>query len=408
MAVLQECPGCRKKQSTKNRLCKCGEDLAKAKRNERVKYWISYRMPDGKQRRESVGAMEGLNGFSIEHAKDALSKRKVQKRENRIFDMLPESNMTFKELCDWYLDLPSAKMLASHSKIRSYMNSFNKIHGDKIVSTIKPEDLEKHQALREGQGWKPGSIDQEIYYIKKAISKAFDNDKLDGQALKMFRGIKSRLVRGDNARTRTISFDEYLTLVDSATSHFKPVLIVAYHTGMRSGELQKLQWNHIDRKEMFIRLPKEITKKKMARDVPINHHVKTVLDNLPRSISHDFVFTNYKGKRKGEPLAQKNGFAHLLRNACKKAGIPYGDGVEGATTFRDLRRTLKTNMLNAGIDQVYRDLIVGHKLKGMDIHYLAVKEDVLKDRMEQFTQWLDGQLNSANVDQSVDQSRVTG
>lgn len=191
-------------------------------------------------------------------------------------------------------------------------------------------------------------------------------------------------------------------------SHFKPVLIVAYHTGMRSGELQKLQWNHVDRKEMFIRLPKEITKTEKSRNIPINHHVKTVLDNLPRSISHDLVFTNYKGKRKGESLAQKNGFAHLFKGACKEAGISYGEEVKNGAVFRDIRRTFKTNMLNAGIDQVYRDLIMGHKLKGMDIHYLSVKEDILKDRMEQFTQWLDEKLNSANVDPSVDQSRVTG
>jgi hypothetical protein len=94
MAVLAECPACRQKQSAKNRVCKCGEDIVKDKRNQRVKYWISYRMPDGKQRRESVDAMEGLNGYSIEDARDALSKRQVQKRENRIFDMLPESKIT--------------------------------------------------------------------------------------------------------------------------------------------------------------------------------------------------------------------------------------------------------------------------------------------------------------------------
>ena len=100
MAILAECPVCRRKQSNKNKVCKCGQDLGQAKRSQRVQYWISYRFPGGKQRREPVG-------FSIEEARDAEGKRRSQKRENRIFDMLPEAKMTFEELAKWYLSLPA-------------------------------------------------------------------------------------------------------------------------------------------------------------------------------------------------------------------------------------------------------------------------------------------------------------
>jgi len=58
-------------------------------------------------------------------------------------------------------------------------------------------------------------------------------------------------------------------------------------------------------------------------------------------------------------------------------------------------------MLNAGVDKVHRDLILGHSLKGMDIHYMAPDEDTLKEAMEKYTRWIDDQI--ANVDQSVDQ-----
>jgi hypothetical protein len=143
-------------------------------------------MPDGKQRRESVGALEGLNGYSKKDAEVALSKRGVQKREKRILDMLPESNMTVKELSDWYLDLSSVKKLASYRSIRINLNNFNRIHGDNIVGDIKLEDLEEHQALREKQGLRPASIDKEIGHVRTAIIKAFDNGKIDGQALKPF------------------------------------------------------------------------------------------------------------------------------------------------------------------------------------------------------------------------------
>ena len=36
--------------------------------------------------------------------------------------------------------------------------------------------------------------------------------------------------------------------------------------------------------------------------------------------------------------------------------------------MHDLRRTVKTNMLAAGVDKTYRDLALGHSLQGMDAH----------------------------------------
>ena len=116
MAILAECPFCHKKQSARNKICKCGAELDKLKRSKKIKYWISFRIPVGqdeggktiyKQRREFVGN-------SIEKARDADGKRRGQKRENRIFDMLPESKMTFQELTDWYLDLNTVKKIKTY------------------------------------------------------------------------------------------------------------------------------------------------------------------------------------------------------------------------------------------------------------------------------------------------------
>ena len=61
MAILAECPMCHRKQKVSNKLCHCGAELDKIKKNNanpkaklKVLYWISYRLPGGKQRRESV------------------------------------------------------------------------------------------------------------------------------------------------------------------------------------------------------------------------------------------------------------------------------------------------------------------------------------------------------------------
>ena len=38
--------------------------------------------------------------------------------------------------------------------------------------------------------------------------------------------------------------------------------------------------------------------------------------------------------------------------------------------MHDFRRTVKTNMLEAGVDKTYRELILGHSMEGMDRHYI--------------------------------------
>ena len=143
-------------------------------------------------------------------------------------------------------------------------------------------------------------------------------------------------------------------------------------------------------------MPEEVTKERRPKNIPINHHVKRELDSLPRAILHDYVFT-YKGQLITTPGGLKNSF----KTTCKDAGIPNGTKTPNGIIFHDIRRTVKTNILNAGVDKVHRDLILGHSLKGMDVHYMAPDEDTLKKTMDKYTRWIDDQI--ANVDQTVDQ-----
>lgn len=114
MAILAECPACHRKQSNKNKFCGCGEALDKAKRSKRVRYWITYRLPGEKQLCEAVG-------FFVEETRAAEDKRRGQKREGRIFNMLPESKMTFNELAEWYPDLKGvASKMESSTNLTKY------------------------------------------------------------------------------------------------------------------------------------------------------------------------------------------------------------------------------------------------------------------------------------------------
>ena len=388
MAILSECPICRRKQASKNKICiNCNNNMDKSKRSKRVQYWIAYRLA-GKQRREPVG-------FSITEARDKDAKRGIQKNENQIIDR----KLTFNDLTKWYCDLETVKYLDSYSRIKLAMKNFNDVFGGKRVNSIKPIDIENYQLKREKEGRAPATIDMEVKIVQTAVTKAFDNDEIDGQAIKSFRRVKRKLRKGSNARRRILTVEEYLRLEANSPSHLKKMLKMAYNTGMRAGEIRTLQWSYIDKDKKFIRLPAKVVKESKSKTIPINHHVKAILDSIPRAIHHDFVFT-YNGM----PIKQKDGYKRSFRTACKNAEIPCGRKTPNGITFHDFRRTVKSNMLNAGVSKIHCDLILGHSLQGMDVNYIVPDDDALRIAMEKYTQWLDDKIAHvpASVDQTVD------
>jgi len=188
-----------------------------------------------------------------------------------------------------------------------------------------------------------------------------------GVFYKAFRSVKRKMKKGSNARKRTLAFDEYLGLIDKVPRHLKTFVIIAYNTGMRIGELRLLKWSYIDKNNNYIKLSEEVTKERRPKNIPMNHHVKRELDSLPRAVLHDYVFT-YRGRS----IVSPGGLRKSFKTSCKEAKIPHGSKTANGIIFHDICRTVKTNMINAGVDKVHRDLILGHSLKDMGVHYMAL------------------------------------
>jgi integrase len=47
----------------------------------------------------------------------------------------------------------------------------------------------------------------------------------------------------NNVRDRVLSHEEFDRLMTAAPMHLKPILLAAYHTGMRRGEILRLTWD---------------------------------------------------------------------------------------------------------------------------------------------------------------------
>jgi integrase len=390
MSVLAECPICHKKQSLRNRLCACGEDIVKAKRSERVRYWMSYRLPGGKQVRKIEGS-----GFSLTDTIAAEGKTKALKVENRILDIKPEAKMTFNELTKWYLKLESVKAQARYPILKINLNTFNAVFGDTIVNRLKPADLENYQAKRKAQGQADSYVDQQIAMARAMINKAFDNDLVSGDTIKVFKRVK-KLLKGDsNARDRVLSAEEFDRLMGALPFHTRAIVATGYYAGMRKGEVINLTWDKVDMKSRIITLDAADTKDREARRIPICDALNKILEKIPKAIHDKEIHKNHIFLFKGKPIRD---IRTALRKACKKAGIPYGRGTKDGFVFHDTRHCFNTNMRKSGVPESVIMKITGHSTREMFLRYDTVDATDTRKAVDQ----MEGFLKS--VDQTVDQT----
>ena len=352
-----------------------------------------YRLKDGTHHREALTKFDDVNAYSIEEAKEALAKRVIQRKENRIFDIKPESTMTFKELSDWYLALESVKKLHSYFQISNSLRKFNLEFWEKMVRDIKPSELENYKAKRKASGSAESTIDQEIGQAKTAVIKAFFDKMVDDDTFKNFKPVKKFLTgkrKNSNARDRVLSHKEFLTILYALPLHSRGIFLTAYHAGMRFGETKALTWDMVSLKERKITLPKEITKDDEERVIPIGDTLFSFLKKIPTPIHDNHVFLN-----SGKPIKD---IREGLRTACKGAEVISGRFKKDGFVFHDLRHTFVTNMRKAGVHDGVTNAITGHSDGTMRSRYDTVSLEDMLEGIRKLEAYL------GNVDQSVDQA----
>ena len=377
MGILAECPECHKKQSIRNKICKCGADLDKLKKQrEKAKYWIQYYV-NGKQRRESIG-------YSLEEAKDAEGKRRSQKREKRIFDVKQDTTLTFNDLAKWYLELENVKALTSYRVAGIRLSKFNSKFGNTLLSELKKTALEGFQANLKNEGSSHAYIDNIVTQAHVMVKAAYSNDMVSHDALKPFIVTKQILKKNSNARNRILTYDEFKKLTEVALDHLKGIITMGYYTGMRKGEILGLTWDRVDLEKREIRLEAMDTKTGDPRTCPIGKELLEVLQGLPSRLKNPYVFIY-----NGDPVKD---IKKSLQGACKLAGIPYGRKKKNGLTFHDIRHTFNTCARKAGIAEPVIMAITGHETREMFDRYNKIDTQDIRQAMERIETFLENSV----------------
>lgn len=356
MGLLVECPECKKRNNPKVKACKCGFALAKFSGRA---WWIEYYDNEKRLKRERIGP----NKTAAEHR---LRKVKSDIAEGRYIRESPDIKTYFKTLAAWYLDLPEVKAKKSYDRDCRSMKLLLPFFGECLLKDINPGLVEayKQKRLREPSGrtprflTKPATVNRELACLKTIFNKAVKNGKADRNPVQ---GV--RLLKENNERDRVLSSEEFTRLLAQSPDHLRPIVKVAYHTGMRQGEILGLTWGQVDLKEGFIRLRPEDTKTQEGRLIPLNRELIEMFKAMPKGFPMVRVFT-----REGKPIKS---IREVFEAACRRAGIE-------EFTFHDLRHTAINNWRLQGHDYFRIMAATGHKTLNVFKRYNTVSKEELK------------------------------
>jgi len=334
-------------------------------------WWITYAGADGKQKFESSGSRLKAD------ARYLLTKRHKEIAEglSPLATTHRAKNATFADLAEKYSAF-IANQKAAATK-RAFINDLLAEFGNYKLNRLNLAALEVWQSrlLTEPRTGRkqgsilppltPASVNRRIACFKHMMTKARDWEMIPQTTLDTLRRVK--LTREENRRLRFLSVAEFEELIAAADDELKPILVFAFNTGCRRGEILGLTWDRVDFKHGFIRLDK--TKSGEPRNVPINQVLRDALKKLIRRVDSPFVFYNPATGNKWQEL--RRSFAR----ACRKAKIH-------DFKFHDLRHTFASQLVMAGVDLTTVSRMLGHASLTMTLRYSHLAPDHLQKAVD--------------------------
>jgi integrase len=323
-------------------------------------YRVDYYDPEGRRRRKD---------FSLKKDADAYrGKIDAAKKENRyhdVFDVKKETQITFNELADRYVE--NFKGQKCFSRLKYYLiDGYRAAFGDRRLSEIGYLDLETYRNRRKliptrtGRPRTDATVNREMTTLKHMLNKAVEWGMLE---INPFKKGSRLMLKENNHRLRFLSESEIEALLRECPSHLRPIVETALLTGMRRGELLSLKWDQIWNRLIYL----TETKSGKTRQIPINDRLAEVFQEVRRrsQLKSPYVFCDSEGRRLYDV---RRSFA----SACRRAGIE-------AFRFHDLRHTFASQLVMNGISLKAVQELLGHADIKMTMRYSHLSQAHLQD-----------------------------
>ena len=236
---------------------------------------------------------------------------------------------------------------------RRHVRTLSDFFGHLLLSQITRAHVEEFKQSRKdrliyrGKPVSTATCNRELACLRHMLKLAVEEGIIEAAPL-------VKLYKEHGSRDRVLSAEEYRRLLYTSSLHLRRLILCAYETGMRAGEIKRLTWDKVDFKTGFIRLSAEDTKTNERRAIPFSLVLRETLEEI-RKEQREGKVTSIDGRVftwRGKPMTE--GWKTAFHTACRKAGV------EGFH-FHDLRHTFVTRKVREGWDYKHIMAITGHK-----------------------------------------------
>jgi integrase len=254
---------------------------------------------------------------------------------------------------DRYLELVSYHK-RGYKNERYVIKTLKHVFRHRKLSDLTPEDAERFKTTRSG-AVKPATVNRELTILKHMLSKAQEWKFIP---INPFRGV--RFLRVPKQIERVLEMDEEKRLVAACNRVRSPFLrhfvLLALNTGMRRSELLSLEWPQVDLIGRGIRV---VNAKSSSgeRIIPMNETAYALFQDLAVERSSYLVFpSNRKPGKRFVDLKK------AFKKALQLARIAH-------IRVHDLRHTFATRLVQAGVDLITVQHLLGHAKIAMTARY---------------------------------------
>ena len=311
-----------------------------------------------------------LNGKQVQRSSGSTDLQAAKRLRDQIlgmkargeFSALINDQVKCSELLDDLLEHVKANGKASTHKVWTWcIEATIRPHfGRMMAGKLTSQTLREYRRKRIQDGKSDATCNRELSILRTAMHLGRKQTPPKVTSVPYF-----PIVREVNARQGFLTDEQYTKLRDALSDGLKPLFVTAYFTGVRIGELLAWRWEQVDLEQGFVTLRANETKNGFSRAVPVlDGDMRDWLEwALKQSNGCPKVFN-----RSGHPIKE---FRRAWKDACAAAGVP-------DLKFHDLRRTAVRNMRRAGVPQIVRMRITGHRTDSMERRYNIVDIDDIR------------------------------
>ena len=289
-------------------------------------WWIRFTY-NGEQKRLSL---------ETEDKKLADISHKIlgQVAEGKWFDISEESERTFKEMMDRYMDEHSKLKKKSWKRDEVSLSHLLPFFGDHTLEEVNAQLISQYKNRRLQEKAKPATLNRELSLMKHAFNLAMK----ESDWCKQNPCCRVERERENNERDRVLGYGEEDQLLKVCPPWLREIVIFALDTGAREREILELNGKSFDPFRRVVSILR--SKTGQFKTIPLTSRVFEILKNKTkvRHLHHDLVFPSQKGTR----ITDAN-LGRSFRNALKKAKI---DGFR----FHDLGHTFASRCAQGGVD----------------------------------------------------------